>query len=331
MSEKSFHYIIKYINIFSIYRNMIKKEVKENTPKIDFYFTIYEYVKNNKKLPTLKISKQLRQYYLKRLIIYGAVYKKGYGVYENNPKKWAEFRSKIKDLRGGRLLPQEMGTKDKFKIRGHNYQFKICIPEIQNWRNLGKYLTSRQLPYTKKGTGRGFISINMGEDIVWFCKDSIIIYFNKNKSYIGQSAQDCQTHAIDHAKTILISIENILGISLKKNKSYDLRITRQHHAQIKNELAQEVNRTDQKLQIKGEDQKTWLLVDNSFKLDELEAVHSERSQPDMDQVITPFFNLLRQNPHILEEMLLIEKNNVMITQENTKHISQILQIISLDR
>jgi len=44
-----------------------------------------------------------------------------------------------------------------------------------------------------------------------------------------------------------------------------------------------------------EDNKLWFEIDNSFNLNEAETVHKETAQQDMQNIVQPFFNDLRDN------------------------------------
>ncbi len=83
-------------------KEMKGKEVKVRSKSLrnfDFYLTIVHSIKTSHKLPsldTLGLSKQRRNWYIKRLKEKGVIKKIGYGVWQVNDKELFEFKRQVK-------------------------------------------------------------------------------------------------------------------------------------------------------------------------------------------------------------------------------------------
>ena len=70
-------------------------------------------------------------------------------------------------------------------------------------------------------------------------------------------------------------------------------VCRQHYSLVKNAIAKDyLNRKD-KLHVWDKDGKLWLLIDNSFNLEELENVHTKTSKDD-NKIVQDDFNSLKE-------------------------------------
>jgi uncharacterized protein YaeQ len=91
----------------------------------------------------------------------------------------------------------------------------------------------------------------------------------------------------------MTSLSGILKADLSFKGKYRFKVGRQHYANIKNELARHYNNNKEKMQIKDDKGKVWLLADFSLKVDELEAVSPEKADIDYKNVIERYFNDIR--------------------------------------
>jgi DNA-binding transcriptional ArsR family regulator len=226
------------------------KEVKQLTSKNDFYFTIFNLLKENK-TPSqiskeLKLSKQKISYYLRRFKEWGIVEKKGYGVWELKRSKTIDLEHAIK-------------WSDK-KIRGHAFIWKVKTKQF-NWIEL---LKSYKINYSLVRGYTPRIFINNFK--VWLGKDSIIIY--DNRSFYGKNAIQSRKYAVHGLKSVLEALQKQLHINLGK---YLFKPTREHYSMIKNELARQYNDKGDKLIIKDDLDGEWLWIDDSESLNELET------------------------------------------------------------
>lgn len=133
-------------------------------------------------------------------------------------------------------------------------------------------------------------------------RDAIEVYVNK--SFFGKTVSIAKRKGFEYFKRLFTKIENDLNILIVKHRYQNIRMVKQHYAEMNNELAKDINLKKEKLQIKGKDGKTWLLIDNSWNVNELETVHPDLAQKDMEN-IKPFFDDLRKYPALSSDILLL--------------------------
>lgn len=178
-------------------------------------------------------------------------------------------------------------------IRSHGFVFTLKLPNITNWNNRETYLKLKNIYY--KNLKNNTQSILIKGNKVWLSNNSITIYFKKYKQYLTGSSQEGRNKAILDFLSLIKHIESKFKISLKINKNYVFSVSRQHHAYIKNTLAKIYNNPKKRFEL-YKNRKLWLLIDNSFNLNELETVDPELAHKDMDKAIKPFFNSMRDAP-----------------------------------
>jgi len=295
--------------------NKLEKEVKRSKNhtmvkkgKKNFYFSVCRHIKTYGKLPDLGISKQALQYYVNNLKRAGIITKLDYGVWSIDEDKWQQFlfRKEVK------ITPKVGQPTDleklitKHKIRGHGFVFTLKLPNIRNWTNREQYLLKHKIHYKNIGLYKKTQSILFRQHKIWLSKNSIVIYFPKDKSYFDATAKESKQYAIYQLKQLIIGIERLLSINLRIHNKYEFRVSRQHFANINNTLAEQYNKAGKKLNIynsKG----LWFVIDNSFKLNEAETVNPKTSDKDMDKVVMPFFNDLKDHYDKTGESLTIGK------------------------
>lgn len=199
------------------------------------------------------------------------------------------------------------------KIRLHNEQFKI-IP----------FYKSKDYKINKR------IMIDSNTIITY--KNCIMIF--SNTSFYGKTETEAEHKAQRYWNRFFIRVENDLNVLFLKNRKQNIKRVYAHYAEVNNELAQEAIKTKQKIRFKAEDNKSWLIADFSNKRPELETVHPQTAFIDM-QTIRPFFNNLRNDPHILDKILntinqLAEQNKLTATELNitTKSLNTLITLVS---
>lgn len=251
--------------------------------KKDLYLTIFSYVENNQRLPQHLLPKTNLQFYVSRLKKEGFIQRKGYGVWEV-----------LKPYNKYKLTPKVANN-----IRGHGFVYKVKLPTIKNWGNRITYLQQKKLKFTPLN---GFQRISYKGYKIWLCNHSIIIYVPKNKDYFSNSASNSQKYAINDLNQLLESLEGYFGFSLKINGQYHFKVSRQHYGKIKDALAIQCNRNNEKIYCyyNGEG---WLVIDNSKGLNETETLHPVTATKDMDKIIIPFMNDLKESYEKTNELI----------------------------
>jgi Fe2+ or Zn2+ uptake regulation protein len=136
-------------------------------------------------------------------------------------------------------------------------------------------------------------------------EDNIQIYTTQALSFYGLSTDECYLLALEEFSKLYNKLENRLNIIINKDGKLNHNWVRLHIAETNNELAQEQNNNKEQIRAKAkEDNKTWLITDNSFKLNELEFTHPQTAKLDTEKIINHFqairnFNCL--DPHELTE------------------------------
>ncbi|HEB47324.1 MAG TPA: ArsR family transcriptional regulator [Candidatus Pacearchaeota archaeon] len=220
--------------------------------------------------------------------------------YEPKPSK--------KSIRVATEQPAEyLDAFDPDTIRGHGYQFKLKLPkDIRNWTNEGREKVLRKLkisyiPLKLFGGGQRII---FRKKKVHLTNKSIIIY--DRASYYTENAIRAQGLALIKILYLVKALEQRLQarnyFSIKGK--YMLKVTRQHHALIKNALAIIYNKPVRKKLEVSDEKGQWLLIDNSWNLNELECIHPETSVPDADGMRKVMNSFKKTDFHITSEYII---------------------------
>lgn len=184
-------------------------------------------------------------------------------------------------------------------VRMHAAIVRLQIPDIKNW--------GRRREIMQK-LGLGYKIISQGETIrfegqkVWLCPKSIVFYLNG--SWFADTAPDALRRATLDLCAMIARLEKRLkAASFRGPGGYKLRFARQHHSLIKNALARDYRKKGQKLKVFDENG-LWLIIDNSFNLDELETI-GKGAVPDNVKV-QDFFNSLKRNPVTTDQITRLE-------------------------
>jgi len=182
----------------------------------------------------------------------------------------------------------------------------LKLKDIRNWKNRTLYLEKHKIEYKKVGLYKTTQSIMFRNHKIWLCDNSIVVYFPKDKSYFDYTAQSSKQYAIYNFKHIIIGLERLLDIDFKIMGNYEFKTSRQHFANINNSLAKQYNKDGSKLNIYNKDG-LWFIIDNSFNLQEAETTNPKTADKDMDKVVMPFFNDLKDHHTATGETLTITK------------------------
>lgn len=123
--------------------------------------------------------------------------------------------------------------------------------------------------------------------------DSIEVY--SEKDFLGETAHKATSRSLVYWNRFFNKLEDIYKILIVKPRKHNIKLVNAHYAEEGNELAEEciINHERVKIYTK-DDGKLWFLLDDSFNLKESETVHPETSKQDMEDVLNPFFNDLRE-------------------------------------
>lgn len=261
---------------------MVNKQVKH------FYLSIYLSIKNEGKLPNLSISKQLLNYYLKPLIKGKYIVKIGYGTWQIlkdfDEKEVKEMKSKqVKIMK--LVDTSEVGS----LIRSHAFRFKLAIPNLINWQYREDYLTKHKIAFKRSIIGQKLYFLGHK---VWLSNKSVIIH--EKADFIANSAKEGKNYAIDEMLRVVAKLEVLLNCSFRLNKGYKFKVTKQHHAMLKNELAKQYRKDGKKLYI-ADGKGFWLWADFSKAIDEKEIGNREDADRIADENIIPFYNGLKED------------------------------------
>jgi hypothetical protein len=322
---------------------MKKNTFKLNTlsKKLDFYFSIMDLIEKGNSLAGIAklfgISKQRLEYYIEPLRHNQSIVKLGKGVWEINSLNYRKFLDELVK----KADPDSQNALIK-KIRGHGFIFLIKIPSIPDWSKREKFLEKMEIEYKLISQGQR-IKITKGNDKykVWLCNNSIIIYFPKGKSYFKEFAKNAYIHALYDAKQILVKLENLLGVNLKINKKWNIKVSRHHYALIYSPIADYFMKRGRGIFIRDVYGVLWAMIDNSFGLNEIETCNKETAIIDMDNVILPlsknlegcdcysFLNDYREQKNLMKPSEIQEmvtktaQNQAIFAENNRSHVEAI--------
>lgn len=130
----------------------------------------------------------------------------------------------------------------------------------------------------------------------------LVIDFNEH--FYGSNPDIALSRSFDFLNNFLRLLEAEYHLTLLKPRKHNIRLVQLHVAEIDNELAKEVNLSADRIRVYGtDDNKAWFEIDNSFNLNEAETIHHVKAVRDMADVVAPFFNDLRDKPHLLPSVL----------------------------
>jgi len=231
------------------------KEVKKNAKKEvkkKFLLDIFEELKQGKRPSKISkeynISKQKLQYYLEILKKQKLIEKVGYGTWE--VKKGVKHP----------ITPKE--------VRGHAFIWTVKIPIIKNWEKRKKILESKKISY--KGIGISKVPmVTINNKKILLGNKTITIY--ETRSFMAKTSIESRKLAIWGLFEVLDTLEKKFNVSFKIDNNYEFKVSREHYALIKNNLAIQCNKEGEKIYAYDKDG-LWFCIDNSYNLDEAETM-----------------------------------------------------------
>lgn len=301
------------------------KEVKQSTLSKNFYLIVYNYLKSGKTIQDVlfdySISKQKLQYYINRLKERKVIKKVGYGTWEII--KQLDIKEVKKEVKQSTHDGMRQPYVFRKEVRGHGFMFRLQIPKLYNWNKRSTYMNKHNIKYSNIHSN-GHKLIILGKTVHLFT-NSIIIY--DKYSYISNLAKESKSKAIYEFTRIIKRIETMFKVNLKINKGYKFKVLKEHYGLIKNALARQYNENGEKLHVYNSDG-LWLVIDNSFNLDELETQKNRNPEPDHaindNEVIQEFFNDLRQHKGFTPTFVLNAFG--MYAQNIISHVSAIKEL-----
>jgi len=181
------------------------------------------------------------------------------------------------------------------KIRLHGQQFKIKIL----WRS----------PLYEKIKQNKNIFIMDGHTIT-LNKQSLLVACNPLHHFWGLTPDEAYDKSMLYWLDFFIRLQDRLNIVILKGMNTSILQYNAHYGEVGNELAKDCNEEQEKIMIKGgEDGLVWVKADKSWNMDEIETIHPKEARADMQEVVQPFFNDLRDHkpPKLTDIMKIIRE------------------------
>ena len=256
--------------------------------------------------------KQKISYHLKSMQAENQIRKVGYGTWEivKNPE--------VKEV-------QKSARIGISKVRCHSFLFTIDIPAtITNWKDRRAILTKQGISFMDMNNIIGGAEgLFFKSKKVILTSKSILVY--EPASYFAETSSEGKSYAIAGLRKFTEQLCTYLGMNLS---SFKFRISRQHYALIKNELAKQYNDKGEKLHIKDENG-YWAVIDKSYGEDEFEAIHPKTSELDCT-TLQDFFNDLKENPAKISEIIRVQsmmtQNQLMFDKNFQSHLNILWQL-----
>lgn len=160
--------------------------------------------------------------------------------------------------------------------------------------------------------------LRIGDESVSLSPNSITIHANSH--FYGRDPEDAFAKSMDHWNAYFQRLEREFAVLLVKPRRANIRLARCHVAEVGNELAKDSVLSGDKVRIYStDDNKAWFEIDNSWNLREAETIHPERSVRDMQDTVMPFFNDLRDEPHLLPSHA---TSMIFATQDQLRELSE---------
>jgi hypothetical protein len=286
-----------------------------------------------------KTAKQNMNYYISDLKELKYIENVGYGVWEIK-KEWNQeevdnFLKQVKKTtRIG--INQLEEVKNLKEVRGHAVQIKLELPEnYRNWENRRKIFDLIGLEFEDHFIGgqlRGELA-EIDKIKIHFYRKTILVNFDE-KSFIAETAKKSRSYALVAFLRIIKKLERMFNNSpLSQFGKYKFKITRQHYALMKNALARQYINEKKKLEVytgRG----LWLLIDDSFNLEELETVHPDTAVEDNGQVQEHFNNIKETPLEVVKELkpltiksaLIESSNQIKVLAENQQKSHDDIQV-----
>lgn len=285
----------------------VTAEAKQGDSRADpgVTLTILDSIEKNGSLPKKGLGKRRLLRYLSRLTLEGKIQKVGYGTWEltdlgkealkQGDSRGGAIAMGVPMASGGPLPPVETGG----SIRGHAYQWRLRV-RPQDW---GGLLSRAGLSFDSRPglPGQSGLRIRYKGLIFDFFVGAVCVYLSEEVLLLRPSALDCDRLARSLLLGVLGELE-AFGFDFHLAGSLQVSLVRSEYAEVGNELAKDYMREKKALLLEGSDGKAWLKIDHSKGLPELETVHPNSAQVDMDEAVRPFFEDLRRDPCTLSDL-----------------------------
>lgn len=298
------------------------------------------------------IAMSTLQYHLTTMVKQGLIRKVGYGVWEvleepTTEKKTPRGLSRVDltDTPKPREIPREprgppreisQASLTRFTqdaVRGHAFRTRFQIPRgLRNWNNEKRtqYLTDNSIPFKHLKIGGEGQRILVKDRKVWLLNKAIIIY--DTASYFAEAALEAKQTALATHLGIIKHIERLLHTSFLIGSDYKFKVSSQHYALIYNALAKQYNEAGEKLEVRTA-KGAWLIIDDSYGMNELETVHPKTGMTDNDKV-KDWFDGLKEIPatrgapkytpgFVLGMLAGIQQNQQIITENQLAYATNI--------
>jgi DNA-binding transcriptional regulator YhcF (GntR family) len=276
------------------------------------------------------VNKTTLQRHLTHLKKQGLVIKIGYGVWEVVDLPESTKKRSIQSIYVAKNTPpsevrQNLHMFIPDSVRAHAFRDTLQVPQgLTNWTNEKRelYLEDHQIPFKTLGIIGGGQRLLINGRITHLTNKSIVIY--DRSSYFAEKAIEAKSNAVHSFISIVKKLERTLHTDLTSGSDYKFRVSRQHYALVKNALAQQYNADGERLEIRSEgDNSLWFLIDNSFNLDEAEAVHPKTGMTDVEKV-QKFFNSVKDTGETIHTILEPIRGIIQVQATNTDAISQVV-------
>ena len=213
----------------------------------------------------LKLSKQALNYYVKHLLDNNYIKKVGYGTY-NVVKE--SYKAQVSTT-----------WKESKKIRGHGFRIKVKIKSYSDKKNI---LRKKGIEFKIINSGAGtYPRIIVDDWKIWWGRKSLVFICGTGLSFYGETAKESYVNVMLEFRRVIAKFEKLTGVSFKVRGFYLASVFRNEYGITNNSLAKLYNvKHKRKLKVYDESGKQWLIIDNSFNLNELETVHSKTALPD---------------------------------------------------
>ena len=149
--------------------------------------------------------------------------------------------------------------------------------------------------------------------------DSIEVYSNESLKFEALDEHRATSQSFNYWQRVFTRLENKLKVILIKPNYSNIKLVKNHYAEVNNEIAKEYNKNKIKLDIYTTDEgKLWFKIDHSWNLHEAETLHKDTAKQDMTNV-KRYFNDMRDNkPPLNSELAIHLKETILIQKEAAK-------------
>lgn len=160
-------------------------------------------------------------------------------------------------------------------------------------------------------------------------EDSIVIYYNQD--FWGDSVDECLRLSLIYTDQFITKIENFFKVILRTRSRCDIKEFKGEIAKIDDPVAREINLKKEKLRIYDEFGELRLIVDNSYKFDELETVHKKHYSSDMKSIESKWLDLIKTDFKLSEAEQHIKSLQVgdQMLQDKLQYIIEVIGQMSI--